>query len=190
MHKQIIFKFTDTFIYFYNCINNEMIIEDIKNEKVIEQEKIIDVEKFLTILEEKISKNKLFNLLIKTKIYILIPSFYNKTDYFLLNYIFKSLNYFNFIFIEEKNLYKNLLKTDTSVINLWDNFGEISYLQNNKIISIPYNKNNLNNIKEENIIIINNTSYHKININNKNIYYIEPKQYYLIKELKKQIKNL
>ena len=187
MNKQIIFKFTDSSIYFYNCLTNEMIIENIKGYNVIEKGKITDVETLLAILEDTIIKNKLFNLLLKTKIYILIPSFYNKTDYFLLTYIFKSLNYYNYEFIEEKSLYKNLLKSDTVVINLWDNFGEISSIQNNKIDSIPYTTESINNIYEKNIIIINNTSHKKINLKDKNIYYIEPKKYYLIEELKKQI---
>lgn len=187
MNKQLIFKYTDKSIYFYNFSNKKMIIENIKDDKVIENGKIIDVEKFLSILEEKISNNKLSSILIKTKIYILIPSFYNKTDYFLLTYIFKSLNYYNYQFIEERTLYKNLLVEDTAVINIWDNIGEISYLEKNKIISIPYNKNILNTIKETNIIFINNTSYKKTDIPNKNIYFIEPKKYYLIEELKKQI---
>lgn len=187
MNRKIIFKFTDKSIYFYENNSNKMIIEEIKDDKVIENCKIKDVEKLLSILEEKISNHKLSSLLIKTQIFILIPSFYNKTDNFLLTYIFKSLNYYNYKFIEERTLYKNLLEEGTAVINIWDNLGEISYLEKNKIISIPYNEEQLINLKEQNIIIINNTSYKKINIPNKKIYYIEPKKYYLIEELKKII---
>ena len=187
MNKKIIFKFSDQYIYFYNCTNKKIIIENIKKAKVIKNGKIIDVEKFLSILEEKITNNKLSSMLIKTKIYILIPSFYNQTDYFLLTYIFKNLNYYNFEFIEEKKIYKNLLEDDTSVINIWDNFGEISYLEKGKIISVPYADNFLKKIKEENIIVINNTSYQKLNIPDKKIYYVEPKKYYLIETLEKTI---
>ena len=187
MNKQIIFKYTDKSIYFYNNSTNKMIIENITEEKIVEKGKIIDVEKFLSILEEKINNYKLSNMFIKTNIYILIPSFYNKTDYFLLTYIFKSLNYYNFTFIEEKSLYKKMLVENTAIINIWDNIGEISYLEKNNIISIPYHEDVLNKIKEKNIIFINNTSYQKLKIQNKNIYYVEPKKYYLIEELKKQI---
>ena len=187
MNKEIILKFTDKSIYFYDNYNEKMIVENIKKENVIENNKIIDVERFLLILEEIITKNKLSSLLIKTKIYILVPSYYNKTDYFILTYIFKNLNYYNYKFIEEKNIYKNLLVENTAVINIWDGIGEISYLEEDNIISIIYNEEILENLKEENIIIINNTSYQKLEIKNKKVYYIEPQKYYLIEEFKKTI---
>ena len=183
--NKLILKLTDNFIYIYNC-NKDNLIEEQIPKNIIKNSKIIDIEKFIEELNNIIKKNKLNNILIKNKVNILIPSYYNNTDKFLLDYTFKILNYYNYEFIKESDVYNYLLDSDNIVINLWEKQGEISYREKDKVITSYFNIND--NIKKdvENIIVINNVNCNKINIQNKNIIYLEPNKHFMIYKLKEK----
>ncbi len=174
MKKYIILKFTDSNIYLYNSKTKNIIIEKIITKyKIIQNTKIIDIEQFINILEKTIKKYKLNNLLLKNKIYILIPSYYNKTDIFLLNYTFKNLNYYKYYFIKENTLYDYLLNENNIIIDLWDNYGEKTFYIENQIVTIPIDKKDINITEKQ--LIINNTEQKK-HLKNKNVIYLEYKK--------------
>jgi len=177
--NKLILKFTDNFIYIKN--KNKIIEEKLKN-NIIQNTKIIDIEKFIEELNQIIKKNKLNTLLIKSEIIIIIPSFYNKTDIFLIDYTFKILNYYNYKLIKESEIYAPLLENNNAVLSLWNKDGEISYKEKGQIISEYYKINKKINKNVENIIVINNTIHHKINKNN--AIYLEPNEYYIINKIK------
>lgn len=177
--NKLILKFTDNNIYIKQ--KDKLIIERIQK-NIIKNFKIIDIENFIEELNKIIKKNKLNTLLIKNKISIIIPSYYNKTDIFLLDYTFKILNYYNYEFIKENKIYESLLEETNAVISLWDKVGELSYKEKNKVITIPYKLNDKINLDVENIIVINNTKQYKINYNN--VIYLEPNQFYIINKSK------
>lgn len=176
--NKLILKFTDNFIYIKE--KNKIIEEKLKN-NVIQNTKIIDIEKFIEELNKIIKKHKLNTLLIKSEIIIIIPSFYNKTDIFLIDYTFKILNYYNYRLIKESEIYEPLLENNNAVLSLWNKDGEISYKEKDQIISEYYKINKKINKNVENIIVINNTIYHKINKNN--AIYLEPNEYYIINKI-------
>ena len=173
MKNNLICKITDKKIYFYTAKNKKIIIENIKS-KIIEKNTIVDIFAFIETLEKTIKKHKLNNLITKNKLYILIYDFNTPTDIFLINYAFKTLNYYNFKLITESKIYNELINNNTAIIDIWDNTGEISYLIDNQQINLPYNKDKLKDIPKTKIVIINNTNRElNIRIKNKEIYYLE-----------------
>lgn len=184
--KKIILKFTDTNVYFFNSQKNKLIKSKlIKN--IVKDSKIIDIELFIQELDNLLKRNKLTTILLKTKLYIIIPSFYNNTDIFLLDYTFKNLNYYNYKLIKENQIYENMLTNTNAIISLWNNQGEISYKIKNKIISECINLDDINKINVENIIVINNTINKQLSLENKNVIYLEPQTYYIITKLNELI---
>jgi len=177
--NKLILKFTDNFIFIKQ--KDKFIIEPI-SKNIIVNFKIENIEKFIEELNEIIKKNRLNSLLIKNKIKIIIPSYYNETDKFLIDYTFKILNYYNYELIKENEIYKELIIDNNAVISLWDTIGELSYKEKNKIITIPYKLNDEIKLNVENIIVINNTKQYKINYNN--TIYLEPNEYYIINKCK------
>ena len=176
--NKLVLKFTDNYIYIKN--KNKIIEEKLKN-NIIQNTKIIDIEKFIEELNAIIKKHKLNTLLIKPNITIIIPSFYNKTDMFLIDYTFKILNFYNYKIIKECEIYKSLLKNNNVIISLWNKDGEITYFEKGQIISQYYKINKKINKNVENIIVINNTHPHKINKNN--VIYLEPNKYYILNKI-------
>ena len=186
MQKGLIFKYTDNYFYFYNIKKEELIKEKIS--KIIEKGKIIDIEKFITTLDKFIKKHKLNTYILKNTLYILIPSYSNNTDIFLLTYAFKTLNYYKYKFVKEVETYNHLIKESTYILDIWSQEGELSYLENNHIISIPFTQ--VPDLKNHKLIVINNTEDEfKIKSNSKNIYYLEntktPIITFLVKKLTK-----
>lgn len=177
--NKLILKFTDNFIFIKQ--KDKLIIEPI-SKNIIVNFKIVNIEKFIEELNEIIKKNRLNTLLIKNKIKIIIPSYYNETDKFLIDYTFKILNYYNYELIKENEIYKELINDNNAVISLWDTIGELSYKEKNKIITIPYKLNDEIKLNVENVIVINNTNQYKINYDN--AIYLEPNEYYVINKIK------
>lgn len=173
--NKLILKFTDNCIY---VKTKNKIIEEKLNNNIIQNTKIIDIEIFIEELNKIIKKNKLNTLLIKSEIIVIIPSFYNKTDIFLIDYTFKILNYYNYKIVKEYKIYKELLENNNVVISLWDKDGELSYKEKGQILSDYYKPNKKINKNVENIIVINNTYHHTIN--KYNAIYLEPNKFYII----------
>ena len=159
-----------------------------KDLKLIENTKIIDIENFIKYLDKVIKKHKLNTMFLKSDFYILIPTYYNKTDIFLLTYTFKTLNYFKFNFIKESLVYSHLLDDDTYILNIWNKQGELTQLINNHIISLPFQK--LPDLKVKKMIVINNNQDDfKLKSNSKNIYYLENSFSPIIKFLVEKIQK-
>lgn len=178
MYK-LILKYTDDYIYIKT--KHKIIEEKLKN-NIIQNTKITDIEKFIEEINEIIKKHKLNTLLIKIEIIVIVPSFYNKTDIFLIDYAFKILNYYNYKIKKESEIYEPLLENNNVVLSLWNKDGEISYKEKGKIISEYYKLNNKINKNVEKLIVINNTIHHKIT--KKNAIYLEPNKYYIINKIK------
>ena len=171
MKKYLILKYTDEYLYFYYAKSDQTIKEKIPK-NIIEENKIIDIESFIKILDKIIKKYKLNTNLLKSELYIIVPSYSTKSDIFLLSYALKFLNYYKFTFIEEYKTYKHLLDNDSFVLSIWHEEGELTYLENNKVISIPFTR--IPDLKNKKLIVINNTKEDfKIKSNSKKIYYLE-----------------
>ena len=173
MKSFLICKLTDSKIYLYNSKTNQTIIEYIKS-NIIKNNKIVDIYSFINSLDRIIKKHKLNNNILKSTIYILMYNINTPTDEFLIDYTFKMLNYYNYKIIRESCVYSELLTNDNAIIDLWDDFGEITYKIKGVQINEPFEKKDINNIPKNTIVIINNTK-EKLKLKNskKEIYYLE-----------------
>ena len=134
-----ILHITDDYLYLKNKKNKDIIKCKLAND-IIYGGKISIIKKYMKTYEKLLSENHLNNSLFGETIKIIVPSNYTSADITFLKNIMNSFNYRKITIEKELKYYK--LTNNISYINIFDNYFNITYLDEYKKINNIYMETN------------------------------------------------
>ena len=134
-----ILHITDDYLYFKNKKNKE-IIEYKLPDRTVYGGKISNTKKFIKSFEKLLNANHLNNSLFGDTIKIIVANNYKEADILFLKNIISSFNYRKIVVEKEIKYYK--LKENIAYINIFDNYFNVTYLDEYKKIKNIYMETN------------------------------------------------
>ena len=134
-----ILHITDDYLYFKNKKNKEIIKYKLP-ERTIYGGKISNTKKFIKSFEKLLNANHLNNSLFGDTIKIIVANNYKEADILFLKNIISSFNYRKIVVEKEIKYYK--LKENIAYINIFDNYFNVTYLDEYKKIKNIYMETN------------------------------------------------
>ena len=150
---------TDDYLYLKKKDN---VIKYKLGKDIIYGGKIVNINKFMKSIEKLLSENHLNNSLFGEKVKVIVASNYTPADITLLKNILNCFNYRKISIDKELKTYK--LNTSISYINVFDNYLNITYLDEYKKVNNIYIEtkcflNNFDLMEYINYITINKEIY-------------------------------
>lgn len=134
-----ILHITDDYLYFKNKKNKEIIKYKLPD-RTIYGGKISNTKKFIKSFEKLLNANHLNNSLFGDTIKIIVANNYKEADILFLKNIISSFNYRKIVVEKEIKYYK--LKENIAYINIFDNYFNVTYLDEYKKIKNIYMETN------------------------------------------------
>ena len=134
-----ILHITDDYLYLKNKKNKDIIKYKLAND-IIYGGKISNIKKYMKTYEKLLSENHLNNSLFGETIKVVVASNYTPADITFLKNIINSFNYRKIIIEKELKYYK--LNNNIAYINVFDDYFNITYLDEYKKINNIYMETN------------------------------------------------
>lgn len=154
---------TDDTIYLKNKKIDNIIKYKI-NDGIVNNGKVININKFINTYEKLINTNRINNSLFGETIKVIVPNIYSNADILVLKNILETFNYRKIFIDLESKYYK--LNNDNAYINIQNNYMLLYYLD-------EYKKMNVKNIPSNFFSNMKDTmNYISKLVNNKDLYLI------------------